>query len=103
MTLNEYVNKLKDKKIAVVGIGISNLPLIRLLAGEGCDITACDKRTEGELGGLYAELGAMGVKFKLGPDYITDLDFDMIFRTPGLHPMHLDYTKERGTIVTSEM
>jgi len=103
LTLNEYVNKLKDKKIAVVGIGISNLPLIRLLAGEGCDITACDKRTEGELGGLYAELGAMGVKFKLGPDYITDLDFDMIFRTPGLHPMHLDYTKERGTIVTSEM
>ena len=49
MTLKEYVSRLKDKKIAVVGIGISNLPLIKLLAGEGCDVTACDKRGEEEL------------------------------------------------------
>ena len=37
MTLNEYVNKLKDKKIAVVGIGISNLPLIKLLSECGVE------------------------------------------------------------------
>lgn len=103
MTLNEYVSNLKDKKIAVVGIGVSNLPLIRLLASSGCDVTACDKRGETELGALYEELGSMGVKFKLGESYISDMDFDVIFRTPGLHPMYLDEAKAAGAVVTSEM
>lgn len=103
MTLSEYVHKLKDKSIAVVGIGISNLPLIKLLAGEGCNVTACDKRSGAEMGALYDELAAMGVKFKLGEDYLQSLDFDIIFRTPGLHPMHLNEAKARGAIITSEM
>lgn len=103
MTLNEYVSNLKNKRIAVVGIGVSNLPLIKLLASAACDVTACDKRGEAELGALYGELGAMGVKFKLGADYIADMDFDIIFRTPGLHPMYLDAAKEKGAVVTSEM
>lgn len=103
MTLNEYVSDHKDKRIAVVGVGVSNLPLIRLLASEGCDVTACDKRGEAELGEVYGELSAMGVKFKLGKDYLRDLRFDVIFRTPGLHPMHLDEAKGNGAHVTSEM
>ena len=31
MTLNEYVDSIKDKSIAVVGAGVSNMPLIKLL------------------------------------------------------------------------
>ena len=103
MTLEQYVKNIKDKKIAVVGLGISNLPLIKLLASSGCDVTGCDKRSEEALGSLYPELSAMGVKFKLGEDYLSGLDFDVIFRTPGLHPMYLDEAKERGALVTSEM
>ncbi len=103
MTLNEYVNGLKDKSIAVIGIGVSNLPLIRLLAGEGCDVTACDKRSAQALGDVFEELSLLGVKFKLGEDYLSELNFDVIFRTPGLHPMFLDKAKEHGSLVTSEM
>ena len=103
MTLHEYVNNLKDKSIAVIGIGISNMPLIKLLAKEGCNVTACDKRDESSLGETYSELSSMGVKFKLGEDYLKGLEFDVIFRTPGLHPMHLDYAREAGSLVTSEM
>ena len=103
MTLNEYVYGLKNKSVAVIGIGVSNLPLIRLLAGEGCDVTACDKRSAEALGELYDELSALGVKFKLGEDYLSELDFDVIFRTPGLHPMFLDKARAQGSIVTSEM
>lgn len=103
MTLNEYVNGLKDKSIAVIGIGVSNLPLIRLLAGEGCDVTACDKRSAQALGDVFGELSLLGVKFKLGEDYLSELNFDVIFRTPGLHPMFLDKAKEQGSLVTSEM
>ena len=51
MTLQEYVNTLKDKRIAVIGIGVSNEPLIELLLNNGCHVTACDTRTMQEMGG----------------------------------------------------
>ena len=44
MTLSEYIDSVKSKSIAVIGIGVSNTPLIELLAQNGCDVTACDKR-----------------------------------------------------------
>lgn len=103
MTLNEYIAGIKGKKIAVIGIGVSNQPLIELLAKSGCDVTACDKRTANELGDTYTRLTDMGVKFKLGEDYLAELDFQLIFRTPGLHPMFLAEAAERGAEVTSEM
>lgn len=103
MTLNQYIASISDKKIAVVGIGVSNLPLIRLLAGSGCTVTACDRRTKSELGDTYEELSALGVSMKLGETYLKDLDFDIIFRTPGLHPMFLNEASARGAVVTSEM
>ena len=39
MTLNEYVNSIKDKRIAVIGVGVSNTPLINLLLSCGCNVT----------------------------------------------------------------
>ena len=35
MTLQDYVLSLRDKSIAVIGIGVSNTPLIELLCAEG--------------------------------------------------------------------
>ena len=43
MTLQEYLNSIRHKTVAVVGIGVSNTPLIRLLLQEGVAVTACDK------------------------------------------------------------
>ena len=103
MTLNAYVDRLKGKTVAVVGIGVSNLPLIRLLAQSGIDVTACDKNTAEELGAVYSELAALGVKFRLGKHYIDKLDFDVVFRTPGLHPFKLKDAVRPDTLVTSEM
>ena len=40
MTLSEYIDSVKSKSIAVIGIGVSNTPLIELLAQNGCDVTA---------------------------------------------------------------
>ena len=39
MTLNAYIDGLKGKRIAVLGIGVSNRPLLRLLLDAGCDVT----------------------------------------------------------------
>ena len=105
LTLSEYVESLKKKRIAVIGIGVSNLPLIELLSGHGCDVTACDMRTREQMGEEAERLEKLGAKLKLGPDYLEGLDQDILFRTPGLMPFeeHLEAAKERGCILTSEM
>ena len=105
MTLYEYIENLKDKKIAVIGVGVSNTPLIEKLLKQGCNVTACDKRTAEELGEDYTRLEAMGAKFMLGEDYLENLDFDVVFRTPGLMPFdpHLEQVRKSGGVVTSEM
>ena len=51
MTLREYVDSLQNKTVAVLGIGVSNTPLVRLLLDSGIRVTACDRRTSGVLGG----------------------------------------------------
>ena len=105
MTLEQYVNSLKGKRIAVLGVGVSNTPLIELLCRSGCDVTACDKRSLEQMGETAQYLLALGAKLKLGEDYLEDLDQDLIFRTPGLMPFdpHLEAARQRGSLVTSEM
>ncbi len=105
MTLNEYIESIKEKRIAVIGIGVSNEPLIELLLNKGCHLTACDKRSMEEMGEEGRKLEAMGAELKLGADYLEGLDQDIIFRTPGLMPFdpHLEAAKARGCLVTSEM
>lgn len=96
---------LKDKRIAVLGIGVSNTPLIRLLREHGVAVTACDKKERTALGKTAEELEAMGADLKLGSDYLKDIDADVIFRTPGMRPdlPELLAAKERGSRITSEM
>ena len=105
MSLNEYIEKIKGRRIGVIGIGVSNTPLIKKLLASGCDVTACDKRSAQELGGVYDELLQLGAKLSLGDDYLDRLDFDLIFRTPGLMPFdeHLLAAVSRGAELTSEM
>ena len=50
MTLQEYVQSIRDKSICVIGIGVSNEPLITMLLSAGCHVTACDRRTQEDMG-----------------------------------------------------
>ena len=105
MTLNEYISSVKDKRICVIGIGVSNKPLIDKLLSEGCDVTVCDKRSAAELGEDFTRLLSLGAKFSLGESYLDNLDYDIVFRTPGLMPFdeHLTNAAANGAVVTSEM
>ena len=47
----QYFHSLKDKKIAVLGLGVSNRPLVRLLLDFGCNVTGCDKTPREKLDG----------------------------------------------------
>jgi len=106
MNFFEYIDSLNTKKIAVIGAGVSNQPLIALLCEHGCSVTVCDMRTEGDMGELAAQLKAQGAVLQLGKSYLEGLDaFDLIFRTPGLLPLneHLVKAKNAGVEITSEM
>ena len=103
MTLDTYIKNLKGKRIGVIGVGVSNLPLLRLLARYGCDVTAHDRSSAEALGAAYGELSALGVKFVLGAGYLDALDYDVVFRTPGLHPALLKNAVRPDTVITSEM
>ncbi len=105
MTVSEYLASLKHKRVAVIGIGVSNTPLIRMLLRADVDVTACDKSSREELGGTAEELESLGAHLQLGVNYMEGLDQDVIFRTPGLRPdvPALEAARARGAEITSEM
>lgn len=100
MSLIEYIDSLKNKRVTVIGAGVSNRPLIRLMCDRGISVTVCDRA-----GTLHPELAGLPLTTKLGESYLEELEGDIIFRTPGLHPDNpaLVRARERGSVVTSEM
>ena len=54
--LDEFKNRINGMEIDVLGIGISNVPIIKYLAENGAKVTACDKREREALGEIYDEL-----------------------------------------------
>ncbi|MBQ3124398.1 MAG: UDP-N-acetylmuramoyl-L-alanine--D-glutamate ligase [Clostridia bacterium] len=98
----EYIN---GKNVTVIGIGISNLPLIKYLVKAGANVTACDVHDEEWLGDNYKECESLGVKTCLGEDYLSNLTDELIFKTPGMRfdIPELTAARERGAVVTSEM
>ena len=105
MDIKDYLQSLRDKRVAVIGIGVSNAPLIRLLRKNGIAVTACDKKERAALGGFAEELEALGVTLRLGENYLQNITEDVIFRTPGLRPdvPELAEAAARGAELTSEM
>ena len=105
MTLQQYLASLRGKQVTVIGIGVSNRPLLRLLVGAGAEVTARDKKTEDQLGDIALQLKEWGVRLVLGERYMEDISGDVVFRTPGLRPDHpgLLAAKARGAEITSEM
>ncbi len=103
--LENFKDNIKGKNIDVLGIGISNIPLIKFLAENGAKVHACDKRESTDLGEVYDELLAMGVSFSLGEGYLDNLSGELIFKTPGMRYDHpkLTEAKARGSEITSEM
>lgn len=103
--IEQFYQNIKGKKIAVIGIGVSNTPLIEMLAAHGGVVTACDKKERSELGDIPEKLEQMGVTLCLGEGYMDSLCHDIIFKTPGMrfdHPKLLE-AKEQGSNITSEM
>ncbi len=100
-----FFSSMKDKKVLFLGTGISNIELIYRFLKEGADVTVCDCRTRESMGKLADDLESAGAKLKLGALYMSDLEGDIIFRTPGIsfNEPALTAARGRGIVVTSEM
>ena len=101
----QYFNSLKGKRIAVLGLGVSNQPLVRLLLSYGCDVTGCDRTPREKLDTAVLELENLGCKLSLGDTYLDNMEADIVFRTPGMHPHNpaLLALGAQGAEITSEM
>ncbi len=97
-----YFRSLVGKKIAVLGLGVSNRPLVKLLLEFGCDVIGCDRTPADK---VDPEVLALGCELSLGETYLDGVDAQVVFRTPGMHPAHpaIQTLASKGAHVTSEM
>ena len=105
--LSEFKNKLKGKKVAIIGLGVSNKPLIEYLYNLGCNITVFDKReTEKIDKDILDIVKKLNISSSRGESYLSKLKgFDYIFRSPSVRPDIPELQEEiaRGAILTSEI
>jgi len=104
--LERFKRDIVSKKVAVLGLGISNTPLVRYLAKLGVQVTAFDRSESGELGSAIKTLEGLDVRYSLGTGYLKNLrGFDIIFKTPRIRYdiEELRREAEAGAEITSEM
>ncbi len=104
--LEEYKDYIRGKRAAVLGFGISNRPLARILTQWGAIVTVFDRKGEEAFSELIKEFSGLGVDFSLGEDYLERLSgFDVIFRTPGMRfdLPQIQQEIKNGAELTSEM
>lgn len=102
----KFFADIKNKKVALIGTGVSHIDLIGLLLKKNIDVTVCDKKTREEMGELAYSLESKGAKLSLGANYLDAIyKADIVFRTPGMYFLSPELRKARdmGIVVTSEM
>ena len=72
----KFFDKIKDKKVAFIGIGVSHTDVIRQFAEKGIYTEARDKTDREKLGETAELLEKSGAVLKLGEGYLDDMDAD---------------------------
>ena len=100
-----YFDNLKGRKVAVLGLGVSNRPLCRMLLEFGAQVLGCDRTPREKLDQEVLDLEQAGVKLHVGDDYLDGVEAEIVFRTPGMHPgiPAIAGLREKGAKITSEM
>ena len=105
--LEKFERELKNKKVAVIGLGVSNIPLIEYLYQKQAQVTIFDNKEEEKIDkNIIDEIKKYKFKYYLGEDSLSKLKgFDLIFRSPSCLPTkpELLAEKQRGAIITTEI
>ena len=104
-SVNKFFEGVKGKKVAFIGIGTSNLPLIKLFSDKGAKVIACDKKDFESLGENGIKAKEYGAQLVLGENYLSNINADIVFRSPGtpFYKNELVKLRENGVVLTSEM
>lgn len=106
MNTNSYLlKKINNSKCDVLGFGRSNRPLVDFLLQYNAGVCVHDKNISLENDDDVKRLKEKGVSFILGENYLSKIDGDIIFRSPGFRPdiPEIANAVSHGAILTSEM
>lgn len=105
--LENFEKNLKNKKVAVIGVGVSNIPLIDYLYKKRADVTIFDDREEEKIDSKIIEkIKNYDFKYFLGKNNLTKLNgYNLIFRSPSCLPTKKELLAEkaRGATITTEI
>ncbi len=103
---SDILKEYKNRRVTVIGAGISNRPLISLLIASGAYVTVRDKKELSALGEELEELAReKKISLVLGEGYLDGIDEEVIFKTPGVRYDEKELVRacEKGAALTSEM
>ncbi len=105
--LVEFNHYLSGRKVAVIGLGVSNLPLIDYLYELKAQVTVFDRTDIKDINRtIVRKITNYGMGMSFGENYLEKLvGFDIIFRSPSCLPTtpELMAEAERGAIITTEI
>ena len=105
--LEEFNNYLKNRKVAIIGLGVSNIPLLDYMNKKEARITVFYDRTIDKIPIEPLEkIRKYEINSYFGEESLKNLkDFDIIFRSPSCMPNREELQEEvkRGAVLTSEI
>ena len=105
--LEEFNEYIRYRKVAIIGLGVSNIPLLDYMYDKKAKVTVFDERNIEKIPkDIMDKITNYGFKFFLGDDCLENLkDFDIVFRSPSCLPTkpELEAEEKRGAIITTEI
>ena len=105
--LEEFNKYIKFRKIAIIGLGVSNLPLLDYMYEKKAIVTVFDERNiENIPKEITEKIINYGFQFHFGKNCLENLKkFEIIFRSPSCLPTRIELEEEenRGAIITTEI
>lgn len=105
--LEEFNKNLFNKKVAIIGLGVSNIPLIDYMYDKKAKVTVFDDREEDKIPKeIINKIKEYKFETSFGKNNLSKLKgFDIIFRSPSCMPTkpELEEEAKRGAKVTTEI
>ena len=105
--LQEFEDYIRGKKVAIIGLGVSNIPLIDYFYGLGAKVSVFDKRPIEKLeADIIEKIDKYGFTLYTREDNLSHLQgFSIIFRSPSCRPNTPEIVAEvkKGAVLTSEI
>ena len=107
LKLNAFENNIRGKRVAVIGLGVSNIPLLDYFFNLQAKVSVFDKRNITKLDkDVIEKIHKYSFDLYTGENALENLkNFDIIFRSPSCRPdtKEIEEEVERGAILTSEI